>query len=50
VYDLKNASGRCFFELLATFAKFELDLLQLRTREGMAVARATASSKAKRRS
>ena len=29
-----------FFNILATFAEFEVDLLRLRTREGMAVARA----------
>jgi DNA invertase Pin-like site-specific DNA recombinase len=28
-----------FFNILATFAEFEVDLLRLRTREGMAVAR-----------
>lgn len=40
VYDPKTASGRCLFGLLGTFAEFELELLQLRTREGMARARA----------
>jgi DNA invertase Pin-like site-specific DNA recombinase len=29
-----------FFNVLATFADFEVDLLRMRTREGMAVARA----------
>jgi DNA invertase Pin-like site-specific DNA recombinase len=29
-----------FFNILATFAEFEVDLIRLRTREGMAVARA----------
>jgi DNA invertase Pin-like site-specific DNA recombinase len=29
-----------FFDILATFAEFEVSLLRLRTREGMAVARA----------
>ncbi|MFC4610509.1 recombinase family protein [Streptomyces maoxianensis] len=29
--------GRMFFNILATFAEFEVDLLRLRTREGMAV-------------
>ena len=33
-------SARCSFNILATFAEFEVDLLRLRTREGMAVARA----------
>ena len=32
--------GRMFFNILATFAEFEADLIRLRTREGMAVARA----------
>jgi len=29
-----------FFNILATFAEFEADLIRLRTREGMAIARA----------
>jgi len=48
VYDPGNATGRRFLELLATFAEFELDLLQLRTREGMAVARANGKLKGKK--
>jgi DNA invertase Pin-like site-specific DNA recombinase len=32
--------GKMFFNILATFAEFEVDLLRVRTREGMAVARA----------
>jgi DNA invertase Pin-like site-specific DNA recombinase len=32
--------GKMFFNILATFAEFEVDLLRLRTREGMAIARA----------
>ncbi len=32
--------GKMFFNILATFAEFEVDLLRLRTKEGMAVARA----------
>ena len=32
--------GRMFFNILATFAEFEADLIRMRTREGMAVARA----------
>ena len=32
--------ARCFFNILATFAEFEADLIRLRTREGMAIARA----------
>jgi len=36
-----------FFNILATFAEFEVDLLQLRTRQGMAVARAKGKLKGK---
>ena len=32
--------GKMFFNILAIFAEFEVDLLRLRTREGMAVAKA----------
>jgi DNA invertase Pin-like site-specific DNA recombinase len=32
--------GKMFFNILATFAEFEVDLLRLRTKEGMAIARA----------
>ena len=32
--------GKMFFNILATFAEFEADLIRLRTREGMAIARA----------
>jgi DNA invertase Pin-like site-specific DNA recombinase len=40
VYDPTDPMGKMFFNILATFAEFEVDLLQMRTREGMAVARA----------
>jgi DNA invertase Pin-like site-specific DNA recombinase len=36
-----------FFNILATFAEFEGDLLRLRTREGMAVARSQGRLKGK---
>lgn len=39
VYDPTNPMGKLFFNILATFAEFEVDLLRMRTREGMAVAR-----------
>jgi DNA invertase Pin-like site-specific DNA recombinase len=39
--------GKMFFNILATFAEFEADLLKLRTREGMAVARAKGKLKGK---
>lgn len=40
VYDPADPMGKMFFNILATFAEFEVDLLRLRTKEGMAVARA----------
>ena len=40
VYDPTDPMGKMFFNILATFAEFELDLLRMRTREGMAIARA----------
>lgn len=39
VYDPSDPMGKMFFNILATFAEFEVDLLRMRTREGMAVAR-----------
>jgi DNA invertase Pin-like site-specific DNA recombinase len=38
VYDPIDPMGKMFFNILATFAEFEVDLLRMRTREGMAVA------------
>jgi DNA invertase Pin-like site-specific DNA recombinase len=40
VYDPADPMGKIFFNILATFAEFEVDLLRMRTREGMAVAKA----------
>jgi DNA invertase Pin-like site-specific DNA recombinase len=40
VYDPADPLGKMFFNILATFAEFEADLIRLRTREGMAIARA----------
>ena len=40
VYDPNDPMGKMFFNILATFAEFEVDLLRMRTREGMAIARA----------
>jgi DNA invertase Pin-like site-specific DNA recombinase len=40
IYDPADPMGKMFFTILATFAEFEVDLLRMRTREGMAVARA----------
>lgn len=39
VYDPDDPMGKMFFNILATFAEFESDLIRMRTREGMAVAR-----------
>lgn len=39
VYDPNDPMGRMFFNILATFAEFESDLIRLRTREGMKIAR-----------
>ena len=42
-----RSSPGTFFNILATFAEFEADLIRLRTREGMAVARAKGRLKGK---
>ena len=47
VYDPNDPMGKCFFNILATFAEFEVDLLRMRTREGMAIARAKGKLKGK---
>jgi len=47
IYDPADPMGKMFFNILATFAEFEVDLLRLRTREGMAVARAGGRLKGK---
>ena len=39
-YDPGDPMGKMFFNILATFAEFEADLIRMRTREGMAIARA----------
>lgn len=40
VYDPTDPRGKMFFNILATFAEFESDLIRMRTREGLAIARA----------
>ena len=40
IYDPSDPMGKMFFNILATFAEFEVDLLRMRTREGMAIAKA----------
>ena len=39
IYDPIDPMGKMFFNILATFAEFESDLIRMRTREGMAIAR-----------
>ena len=40
IHDPADPMGRMFFNIVATFAEFEADLIRMRTREGMAIARA----------
>ena len=40
LYDPSDPMGKMFFNILATFAEFEADLIRMSTREGMAMARA----------
>jgi DNA invertase Pin-like site-specific DNA recombinase len=47
VYDPNDPMGKMFFNILATFAEFEVDLIRLRTREGMAIARENGRLKGK---
>ena len=48
VYDPTDPMGKMFFNILATFAEFEADLIKLRTREGMAMARAKGKLRGKK--
>ena len=48
VYDPTDPMGRLFYNILATFAEFEADLIRMRTREGMAVARAKGKLRGKK--
>lgn len=48
VYDPADPMGKMFFNILATFAEFEVDLIRMRTKEGMAVARAKGKLKGKK--
>ncbi len=47
VYDPNDAIGRLLFNVLAMVAEFESDLIRLRTREGMRVAKAKGHLKGK---
>jgi DNA invertase Pin-like site-specific DNA recombinase len=48
IHDPSDPMGKLFFNILATFAEFEADLIKLRTREGMAVARAKGKLRGKK--
>lgn len=48
VHDPADPMGKMFFNILATFAEFEADLLSMRTKEGVAVARAKGKLKGKK--
>jgi len=47
IYDPNDPMGKCFFNILATFAEIEVDLLRMRTGEGMAIARANGKLRGK---
>ena len=47
LYHPGDPMGKLFFNILATFAEFEADLIRMRTREGMAIARARGKSRGK---
>lgn len=48
VYDPTDPMGRLFYNILATFAEFEADLIRMRTREGMAIARSKGKLRGKK--
>ncbi|MCY4591025.1 MAG: recombinase family protein [Alphaproteobacteria bacterium] len=48
LYDPSDPMGKMFFNILATFAEFEADLIRMRTREGMAIARARGKLRGKK--
>jgi DNA invertase Pin-like site-specific DNA recombinase len=48
VHDPTDPMGKLFFNILATFAEFEADLIRMRTREGMAIARAKSKLRGKK--
>jgi DNA invertase Pin-like site-specific DNA recombinase len=47
IYDPGDPMSKMFFNMLAVFAEFEADLLKMRTREGMAIARSRGRLKGK---
>jgi len=48
VHDPHDPMGKLFFNIVATFAEFESDLIRMRTREGMAIARAKGKLRGKK--
>jgi DNA invertase Pin-like site-specific DNA recombinase len=48
IHDPSDPMGKLFFNILATFAEFEADLIKMRTREGMAIARAKGKLRGKK--
>jgi DNA invertase Pin-like site-specific DNA recombinase len=48
VHDPSDPMGKLFFNILATFSEFEADLIKMRTREGMAIARARGKLRGKK--
>ena len=47
IYDPAGPMSRMFFNMLAVFAEFEVGLLKMRTRQGMAIARSRGKLKGK---
>jgi DNA invertase Pin-like site-specific DNA recombinase len=47
IYDPADPMSKMFFNMLAVFAEFKADLLKMRTREGMAIARSRGKLKGK---
>ncbi|WP_246586881.1 recombinase family protein [Stakelama flava] len=47
IHDPGDPMGKMFFNILATFAEFEADLIGMRTREGMKIAKAKGKLKGK---
>ena len=48
VHDPSDPMGRMFFNIVATFAEFEADLIRMRNREGMAIAKAKGKLRGKK--
>ncbi|MBS1004603.1 recombinase family protein [Acetobacter thailandicus] len=48
IHNPSDPMGKLFFNILATFAEFEADLIRMRTREGMAVARSKGKLRGKK--